>query len=139
MRISRLLQRVIRLRYKRRSSLTVEVSRATLSRFLYRVCPFFIVVTGHINHTLFWKNLAPVEEGGGKLKDGKFKDAIVRDFGSVEGFKKQFNAATVGIQGSGWGWLGYNPTTKILEIVTTPNQDPLLSEFTYVVFLAVAD
>ena len=107
--------------------------------FLYRVCPFFIVVTGHINHTLFWKNLAPVEEGGGKLKDGKFKDAIVRDFGSVEGFKKQFNAATVGIQGSGWGWLGYNPTTKILEIVTTPNQDPLLSEFTYVVFLAVAD
>jgi Fe-Mn family superoxide dismutase len=82
---------------------------------------------GHINHTLFWKNLAPVKEGGGKLKDGKFKDAIERDFGSVEGFKKQFTAATVGIQGSGWGWLGYNPTTKILEIVTTPNQDPLLT------------
>jgi len=82
---------------------------------------------GHINHTLFWKNLAPVKEGGGKFKDGKFKDAIERDFGSIEGFKKQFNAATVGIQGSGWGWLGYNPTTKILEIVTTPNQDPLLT------------
>ncbi|KAN0129454.1 Mn superoxide dismutase [Lactarius tabidus] len=82
---------------------------------------------GHINHTLFWKNLAPVKEGGGKLKDGKFKDAIVRNFGSVEGFKKQFSAATIGIQGSGWGWLGYNPTTKVLEIVTTPNQDPLLT------------
>jgi Fe-Mn family superoxide dismutase len=95
----------------------------------------FIVATGHINHTLFWKNLTPVKEGGGKLKDGKFKDAIERDFGSVEGFKKQFNNATVGIQGSGWGWLGYNPTTKILEIVTTPNQDPLLSECTYTVSL----
>ena len=99
------------------------------------VAIFIVVATGHINHTLFWKNLAPVKEGGGKLKDGKFKDAIVRDFGSVEGFKKQFNAATVGIQGSGWGWLGYNPTTKILEIVTTPNQDPLLCEFPCRLFL----
>lgn len=82
---------------------------------------------GHINHTLFWKNLAPVKEGGGKLKDGKLKHAIERDFGSVETFKKQFNAATAGIQGSGWGWLAYNPNSKILEIVTTPNQDPLLA------------
>ena len=83
---------------------------------------------GHINHTLFWKNLAPVKEGGGKLKDGKLKHAIERDFSSVEAFKKKFNAATAAIQGSGWGWLAYNPTTKILEIVTTPNQDPLLGE-----------
>jgi len=82
---------------------------------------------GHINHTLFWKNLAPVKEGGGKLKDGKLKQAIERDFGSVGAFKKQFNAATAAIQGSGWGWLAYNPTTKILEIVTTANQDPLLA------------
>ena len=96
--------------------------------FLVFEPPLFIVATGHINHTLFWKNLAPVKEGGGKLKDGKFKAAIERDFGSVETFKKQFNAATAGIQGSGWGWLAYNPTIKVLEIVTTPNQDPLLSE-----------
>ena len=39
---------------------------------------------GHINHTLFWKNLAPASAGGGQLADGPFKDAIVRDFGSVE-------------------------------------------------------
>lgn len=84
-------------------------------------------IKGHINHTIFWKNLAPVEQGGGKLGDGKLKAALERDFGSVDAFKKQFNAATVGIQGSGWGWLGYNPKTKKLEIVTTPNQDPLLS------------
>ncbi|KAI0291510.1 manganese superoxide dismutase [Multifurca ochricompacta] len=82
---------------------------------------------GHINHSLFWKNLAPVKEGGGKLKDGKFKAALERDFGSVDAFKKQFNATTAGIQGSGWGWLGYNSKTKKLEIVTTSNQDPLLT------------
>jgi superoxide dismutase len=41
-------------------------------------------------------------------------------------FKTKMNSATAAIQGSGWGWLGYNPETKKLEIVTTPNQDPLL-------------
>jgi Fe-Mn family superoxide dismutase len=94
---------------------------------------------GHINHTLFWKNLAPVKEGGGKLKDGKLKHAIERDFGSVEVFKKQFNAATAAIQGSGWGWLAYNPTVKILEIVTTANQDPLLGERILCRLFAIAD
>jgi Fe-Mn family superoxide dismutase len=55
------------------------------------------------------------------------KAALERDFGSVDAFKKKFNAVTAGIQGSGWGWLGYNTFTKKLEVVTTPNQDPLLS------------
>jgi superoxide dismutase len=60
---------------------------------------------GHINHSLFWKNLAPNSGDGGKLKDGPLKKAIERDFGSVEEFKKKFNANTAAIQGSGWGWL----------------------------------
>ncbi|KAG6825308.1 hypothetical protein H0H92_004103 [Tricholoma furcatifolium] len=86
---------------------------------------------GHINHSLFWKNLAPAaSEGkgnGGALKDGPLKSAIVRDFGSLDNLKKEFNTTTAAIQGSGWGWLGLNPTTNRLEIATTANQDPLLS------------
>ncbi|KAF5384327.1 hypothetical protein D9615_003199 [Tricholomella constricta] len=82
---------------------------------------------GHINHSLFWKNLAPTAAEGGKLESGPLKSALERDFGTVEAFKKTFNAKTAAIQGSGWGWLGYNPSTKKLEIVTTANQDPLLS------------
>ncbi|KAG1744613.1 Mn superoxide dismutase [Suillus paluster] len=82
---------------------------------------------GHINHSLFWKNLSPANVDGGKLADGPLKKAIERDFGSVEEFKKRFNAATAAIQGSGWGWLGFDSTTKMLDIVTTANQDPLLS------------
>ncbi|KAJ7165076.1 Mn superoxide dismutase [Mycena filopes] len=82
---------------------------------------------GHINHSLFWKNLAPAAHDGGKLDNGPLKSAIERDFGSVEEFKKSFNTKTAAIQGSGWGWLGYNPTTKKLEIVTTANQDPLIT------------
>jgi Fe-Mn family superoxide dismutase len=83
---------------------------------------------GHINHSLFWKNLAPAGTGGGALPDGKLKEALERDFGGVDAFKKEMNAKTAAVQGSGWGWLGYNPSTKKLEIVTTANQDPLLCE-----------
>ncbi|PFH46409.1 hypothetical protein AMATHDRAFT_69916 [Amanita thiersii Skay4041] len=86
---------------------------------------------GHINHSLFWKNMAPSANGGkghgGVLKDGPLKKAIVEAFGSLENLQKEFNTTTAAIQGSGWGWLGLNPTTKRLEIVTTANQDPLLS------------
>lgn len=97
---------------------------------------------GHINHSLFWKNLSPANEAGGKLEDGPLKKALERDFNSVEEFKKRFNAATAAIQGSGWGWLvsctegsipplsdvcqAYDSYIKKLEIVTTANQDPLI-------------
>ncbi|KAJ4466876.1 manganese superoxide dismutase [Lentinula edodes] len=85
---------------------------------------------GHINHSLFWQNLAaPSEKGGsgGVLKDGPLKEAVIASFGSLENLKKEFNTTTAGIQGSGWGWLGVNPSTKRLEITTTANQDPLLT------------
>ncbi|KAF8343147.1 manganese superoxide dismutase [Cantharellus anzutake] len=82
---------------------------------------------GHINHSLFWTNLAPVSTGGGELGAGGLKTAIERDFGSLEELKRRFNTETAAIQGSGWGWLGLNKSLKKLEIVTTPNQDPLLS------------
>jgi len=85
---------------------------------------------GHINHSIFWKNLAPSASekkgNGGVLKDGPLKSAIYERWGNLDNFKKEFNTTTAGIQGSGWGWLGVNPAGK-LEIVTTANQDPLLS------------
>lgn len=84
---------------------------------------------GHVNHSLFWQNLAPSKSGGGELKDGPLKEAIDRDFGGLDQLKTKFNAQLAGIQGSGWGWLGLNPTTKKLDIVTTANQDPLLCEY----------
>jgi Fe-Mn family superoxide dismutase len=32
-------------------------------------------------------------------------EAIIRDFGSFDKMKEELNAASVGVQGSGWGWL----------------------------------
>ncbi|GAA6004691.1 superoxide dismutase [Rhodotorula paludigena] len=82
---------------------------------------------GHINHSLFWENLAPTANGGGEFpSSGPLADQVKADFGGLDGLKKAVNAAALGIQGSGWAWLGYNPTTKKLEAVSTANQDPLL-------------
>jgi len=75
-----------------------------LSYHLWKLC-----VVGHINHSLFWKNLAPSaaerKGHGGALKDGPLKTAIYERWGDLEKFKKEFNTTTAGIQGSGWGWL----------------------------------
>ena len=82
---------------------------------------------GHLNHSLFWKNLAPTSQGGGQLDSGSLRTAIEQDFGSVDSMKEKFIAALAGIQGSGWGWLAYNKTNGKLDIVTTANQDVLIS------------
>lgn len=42
----------------------------------------------------------------------------------AQAFKAQFNGKAAAIQGSGWGWLGYNVAKDRVEIATTPNQDP---------------
>jgi len=80
---------------------------------------------GHINHSIFWTNLAPTSQGGGEFADGALKTAICAEFGSVESFQEKFNASAAGVQGSGWAWLALNPANKALSIATCANQDPL--------------
>ncbi|KAL1918135.1 uncharacterized protein VTP21DRAFT_3401 [Calcarisporiella thermophila] len=81
---------------------------------------------GHINHSLFWKNLAPSKQGGGEPPKGELLKKIEFQYGSLQQFIEKFNTTTAAVQGSGWGWLGFNKQTKALEIATTQNQDPLL-------------
>ncbi|XP_014277434.1 superoxide dismutase [Mn], mitochondrial isoform X2 [Halyomorpha halys] len=76
---------------------------------------------GHINHSIFWKNLSP---DGGK-PSSELCTALDRDFGGVDNFRTQLQALSNGIQGSGWGWLGYNKVTKRLQLAACANQDPL--------------
>jgi len=77
---------------------------------------------GHLNHSIFWEVLSP--HGGGE-PEGELMDAIVNDFGSYEKMKNALVTSTVAVQGSGWGWLGYDPTAKQLKIAACANQDPL--------------
>ena len=71
---------------------------------------------GHTNHSLFWKSLKK-----GTTLQGPLKDAIVRDFGSVENFKAEFEKAAATRFGSGWAWLVLE--NGKLFVASTANQD----------------
>lgn len=60
---------------------------------------------GHLNHTLFWENLAPKSAGGGEPPSGALSTAINDTYGSLEEFQNKMNATLAAIQGSGWAWL----------------------------------
>jgi len=68
---------------------------------------------GHINHSIFWTNLSP--EGGDK-PTGELASAIDEFFGSFGAFVAHFTAASMGIQGSGWGVLSWDPIGRRLVI-----------------------
>jgi len=74
---------------------------------------------GYDNHTLFWNSM---KQNGGGTPGGKVADAINSVFGSFDAFKEKFSKDTGAIQGSGWGWLAYNPQSKKVEFTTMPNQ-----------------
>ena len=71
---------------------------------------------GHLNHSLFWKSLKK-----GTTLQGQLKDAILRDFGSVENFKAEFEKAAATRFGSGWAWLVLE--NGKLSVASTANQD----------------
>ena len=60
---------------------------------------------GHVNHSIFWKNLSP---DGGDKPDGELGAAVDEFFGSYDGFQAHFTSAATTIQGSGWAILGWD-------------------------------
>jgi Fe-Mn family superoxide dismutase len=68
-------------------------------------------IGGHLLHSLFWDNLAPASKGGGK-PSRVLGDAIEREFGSFERFKKEFTQAAVSVEGSGWAALTFCRQTR---------------------------
>lgn len=79
-------------------------------------------VGGHVNHTLFWKCLKK-----DTVLKGALQEAIIRDFGSVDAFKAEFEKAAATRFGSGWAWLIVN--NGKLSVVSTANQEtPLMGK-----------
>jgi superoxide dismutase, Fe-Mn family len=70
-------------------------------------------LSGHILHSIFWKNLSP--NGGGKPA-GELASAIDDQFGSFDGFKSQLTEAANNVQGSGWGALSWEPVGQRLIV-----------------------
>lgn len=69
-----------------------------------------------MNHTFYWKCLAP---GGGGEPTGRIKDAIDATFSSAAYFRKSLSEAAGAQFGSGWAWLAADKDR--LKIVRTPN------------------
>jgi len=74
---------------------------------------------GFDNHRIFWQTM---KANGGGEASGSIAAAINESFGSFSAFKEKFSSSTVLIQGSGWGWLVYNPSSKKVEYKSMPNQ-----------------
>ena len=88
---------------------------------------------GHTNHSIFRKNMAP---NAGGTPTGQIAEAIDRDFGSFEAFKKQFSGVATGLQGSGWAVLGYDHIAGRLIIQQLTDQQGNVSvDFTPVLML----
>jgi Fe-Mn family superoxide dismutase len=75
-------------------------------------------LSGHVLHSLFWRNLAP--KAGGR-PEGALAEALRRDFGSFERFKKQMTAVASSIMGSGWAALVWEPLGR--RLLTTQIYD----------------
>jgi len=69
---------------------------------------------GHINHSVFWKNLSP---DGGDKPTGELAAAIDEHFGSFDAFQAHFTANATGIQGSGWSILAWDSLGQRLVVV----------------------
>jgi Fe-Mn family superoxide dismutase len=79
---------------------------------------------GHINHSIYWENLAPIGLGGGEYppEDSLFTQQVLRQFGSYEALIDEFTKKTIPVQGSGWGWLAFDNASKSLRVLELANQ-----------------
>lgn len=63
-------------------------------------------LSGHVLHSIFWRNLSP---NGGGPPQGELADLIDRDFGSFERFRAQLTEVASTVMGSGWAVLVWEP------------------------------
>lgn len=74
--------------------------------------PIFNNAGQTLNHTYYFLQFkSPVKDNE---PTGKIAEALVRDFGSVENFKKEFTQAAATLFGSGWAWLSQDKNGKLV-------------------------
>ncbi len=78
--------------------------------------------SGHFLHSIFWENMGP---GKGGEPQGALRQQIEKDFGSFDAMKKQFSAAAVAVEGSGWAMLVWEPSAGQLEVLTAEKHQNL--------------
>jgi superoxide dismutase, Fe-Mn family len=78
-------------------------------------------LSSHILHTIYWTNLT------NKKTDPKAEllKQIEKDFGSYERLKVLIAKTSKGVDGNGWGILGYHPVTGKLTVLQCENHEKL--------------
>ncbi len=78
-------------------------------------------LSSHILHTIFWTNL------GNKKTDpsGTLLKQIEKDFGTYDKLKALIARTSKGVDGNGWGILGYHPSTDKLTVLQCENHEKL--------------
>ncbi len=73
---------------------------------------------GHLLHSLFWQNLAPAAKREKEPK-GLLAETLIKEFGSIERFKKEFSQAAASTEGSGWAalvWCAMTQRPLIMQV-----------------------
>lgn len=89
--------------------------------------PLFNNASQAWNHIFYFFSFSP--NGGGE-PHGKLREAIDRDFGSFDEFKKQFVEAGTKIFGSGWVWLSRDDEGKLHITQASNATNPLTDGLT---------
>ena len=82
-------------------------------------------LSGHVLHSLFWQNLSP---DGGDKPTGELADALDRDFGGFDKFRKQMTQAAATNMGSGWAALVWDPLASRLLTAQIHDHPPVLAQ-----------
>lgn len=78
-------------------------------------------LSSHILHRIYWTNPSP--KGG--TPSPQLSKAIDKHFGSFDKLKAYLLAAANSFEGSGWGVLGYIPSTQKLTVLQCENHQKL--------------
>jgi Fe-Mn family superoxide dismutase len=78
-------------------------------------------LSSHILHTIFWTNLTNKKSD----PNGILLKQIEKDFGSYDRFKLLILKTSKGVDGNGWGILGFHPATQKLTILQCENHEKL--------------
>jgi len=79
------------------------------------------------NHEFYFYTFSP---NGGGAPSGPLADAINKQFGNFDAFKKEFNDASVAIFGSGWSWLAKDKDGKLSILKESNAGNPLKAGLT---------
>ena len=78
-------------------------------------------LSSHILHTIFWTNLTNKKND----PSGALLTQIEKDFSSYDKLKLLISKTSKGVDGNGWGILGYQPYTQKLTVLQCENHEKL--------------